>query len=65
MFLWWRLFYGTLGSRWCVALLRFLIFVADRVKPGAVLAVLETRIGVSWPGRVPGWFNIHISALFW
>jgi hypothetical protein len=65
MVLWWRLFYGTLGSRWCVALLRFLIFVADRVKPGAALAVLETRIGESWPRHVPGWVNIHMSALFW
>ena len=65
MVLWWRLFYGTLGSRWCVALLRFLIFVADRVKPGAALTVLETRIGESWPRHVPGWVNIHMSALFW
>ena len=65
MVLWWRLFYGTLGSHWCVALLRFLIFVADRVKPGAMLTILETRIGESWPRHVPGWFNIHMAALFW
>ncbi len=65
MVLWWRLFYGTLGSRWCVALLRFLIFVADRVKPGAALTILETRIGESWPRHVSGWVNIHMSALLW
>jgi len=65
MVLWWRLFYGTLRSRWCVALLRFLIFVADRVKRGAALAVIETRIGESWPRHVPGWVNIHMSALLW
>ena len=65
MVLWWRLFYRALGSRWCVALLRFLIFVADRVKPGAALVVLEARIGESWPRHVPGWVNIHMSALIW
>ena len=65
MVLWWRLFYRALGSRWCVALLRFLIFVADRVKRGAALTVLEARIGESWPRHVPGWVNIHMSALIW
>ena len=65
MFLWWRLFYATLGSRLFVAGLRFLVSVADSVKPGATLAILETRIGASWPRRVPGWDNIHMSALLW
>ncbi len=53
MVLWWRLFYRALGSRWCVALLRFPIFVADRVKPGAALTVLEARFGESCPRARP------------
>jgi len=65
MVLWWRLFYGVLSSRWFVGLLRAAIAVADRWKPDAALTLVEIRVGESWPLRVPGWVNIHISALLW
>lgn len=65
MVLWWRALYAAIGRRWFVALCRAAVAVADLIKPGAALTLLETRVGESWPRRVPGWINVHVSRLLW
>jgi hypothetical protein len=65
MFLIWRAFYALIGSRGFISTVALLIRACDLIKPGAAMNVLDSRIGESWPRRVPGWVNVHLSAALW